>query len=151
MKLYRGIGVDHQPTEGILKNKYLKSPRRPLHSTHTLHSIADNWFQNKFGILARSQTIFCTPNKYQASQFGSVVEVEPIYNSFNVSFIFSQRVHDFNEIETAVTKIEDKIQVEAWLNSMSYIMVNKASDIPEKFDGEIMLYCDLYKVKYSNE
>ncbi|GGN29304.1 MULTISPECIES: hypothetical protein [Marinomonas] len=144
MKLYRGVKTI--PLDEVQENTYLKLPRKPLNSPQKLHEVADEWFEKTFGIRARSQTIFCTPDIKQALQFGKVVEIVPVFSDKSVCFIFSEEVHDFNEAIAEITDIEDSKKIKDWLESKNYTSLMEFSDIPHDFNGEIMLYCKLYRV-----
>lgn len=147
MKLYRG--VDDKVLDGENINRYIKTPRLPLHSSTEVHLTADHWFENKFGIKARSQTIFCTPDIGQALEYsgenGRVVEI--ITSGRDICyFIFSENVDDFNEYVGELKEFPSESEVEEWLEGKDYQMVNCVSKLPKRFKGEVMLFCVKFMV-----
>lgn len=141
MILYRGV---NDPIEdGLYDNPYIKTPRKPRNTNELTHSIADEWFEIKFGIKARSRTIFCSTDNEQA-----VIHGHPYLISFpeGVEFIFSEKIYDFTEIEAELEKkdLENKDEVEKWLASKNYQKVGAVDEIPINFSGEIMAHCKKY-------
>jgi len=143
MLLYRGFSdfVDSK----ILENGYLKTPRKPRDSHTYVHKVADDWFERKFGVKARSQTIFCTPDIEQAAEYGKPYEVS-IPQALGVKLIFSIDVKDFIEIERDICDVNCKEEIINWLENKSYSMVTSSLKLPIDFDGEVMLYCEKYEV-----
>ncbi|EMV7294664.1 hypothetical protein AADF95_004512 [Vibrio alginolyticus] len=144
--LYRGTSSAQEL--GVRDNIYLTTPRRPRNSSQILHQIADNWFESKFGIKARSQTIFCTPDFYNAQRYvqgqGQVVKVT-VPEGLDFTLIYSPNVSDFNEIECHVNNTEDQNEVHKWLDSQSYCILKNSYELPEDFSGEVMLYCSQFE------
>lgn len=143
MTLYRGFR-DKAGT-GIRQNKYLSVPRRPLHSAQFVHDVADNWFFSKFGIRARSQTIFCTQDIKQAEQYGTPFVIT-VPEEFTCSLIYSQHVTDFLEIDADLQKTKCQAEIEDWLDSKVYEVINDINQLPVGFMGEVMLFCEHYEV-----
>lgn len=144
VKLYRGTSDNIEI--GTNENKFLNTPRRPKDTPESIHKIADYWFFNKFGIYARSQTVFCTTDKEQASQYGKVYEIFPTDISF-AKFILSKKVYDFTEIMCNLTDYSNQQQVENWLEEKNYQIYETNENIPNDFSGEIMLYCNTYEIR----
>ena len=143
MPLYRGF-LDFVDSI-ILENNYLKIPRKPRDSHIYVHKVADDWFEKKFGVKARSQAIFCTPDIEQAKEYGKPYEVS-IPQGLDVKLIFSIDVKDFIEIERDICDVNCKEEIINWLESKSYSMVSNGLKLPVDFDGEVMLYCEKYEV-----
>lgn len=143
MTLYRGITGDI--AIGVVENTYLCTPRKPRNSAEFVHKIADEWFENKFGIRARSRTIFCTQDINQAKQYGKPYKISlPLDESY--SLIFSTNVHDIMEMEGELRYFNNKEEIINWLESKEYKIIYSLTDLPEKFNGEIMLYCKKYEL-----
>lgn len=145
MKIYRGLS---QPTPAATVDNHLKhTPRLPVHTPMALHRAADAWFYDRFGVKARSECVFCTPDIHVAYGYvtgkkdGSVVEVIP---EGAYSLIFSDQVQDFF-IATHEDNI-DEGKVHEWLERQRYAMVHSLADLPEGLDSEIMLDCQRYTI-----
>ncbi len=146
MPLYRGF---NKLIESVtLENPFMQKPRGPLHTKFEVHSFADEWFEEKMGIKARSQCIFCTPDLHEAHKYslgfqsGCVAEIYPI-GDYHI--IFSEEIIDFNDHSPEFDHNPKAIKV--WLSTQNYQLVNDINDIPEEFKGEIMMHCVSYKVK----
>jgi hypothetical protein len=143
MQLYRGF------TEGVsnnlIENEYLETPRLPKNLHVHIHEVADNWFQKKFGIRARSQTIFCTPDKDQAEEYGKAYKVT-VPQSLDYKLIFSIDVRDLIAIEGDICDVYCDEEIIDWLEDKSYEVVTNFLDLPIGFCGEVMLYCKQYEV-----
>jgi hypothetical protein len=148
--LYRG--TSYYIEDGIYKNAYLKRPRVPKNTPSYIHEAADNWFKNNFGICARSQTIFCTPcREYASSHFesgGSLLEISLIGDTNKI--IYSDEVSDFLDLipkEAFDIKRDYIFDIAEKLSLVNYKLVKNINEIPSSFIGEIMLFCEQYKVK----
>lgn len=64
-------------TDNFLKKKVRKN-RRPSDTPLKLHKLMDDWFYKKFGIKARSNSVFGTWRKSIAEQYGHVYMIFPI-------------------------------------------------------------------------
>lgn len=143
MELYRGFDV--KISNGTLENPFLNQPREPIHTDVEVHQIADEWFNENFGIRARSRCIFCSPDIHVAHKYvdasGTLTRIKAIGPH---CIIYSEKVEDFNdhtyEFEHTYEGVRD------WLELQNYVMVNDASEIAKSFNGEIMLFCEKYKV-----
>lgn len=82
-------GMSSEVTDGKI---YTFSPRSAPMNTHpVVHDISNKWFKDKFGISARTDTLFVSSSKRQASEYGSVHYVFPIGG---FSTIHSNRYND---------------------------------------------------------
>lgn len=149
MKLFRGF--NSKVTDGILDNIFLINKRKPLHTPERVHTITDSWFYNKFGIYARSECIFCTPDIHEALKYsiphegGCLTEVSPVGD---YHLILSEKVEDFN---LYVDEIGDNERdINKWLEQQSYVCINNIEQIPDGFLGEIMLFCEKYSITIIN-
>ena len=130
----------------ICENTYLINPRKPVHTDSNIHDVADDWFYNKLGVRARSETIFCTADLNQALKFGHVHKIRPIEDE-DIKFIYSPNVIDFIKIEEDIDNYDDQEKITEWLESKHYRIEKSIKDIPSGFKGEIMLYCKKYEIK----
>lgn len=144
MRLYRGVA--DIITDGVFVNNYLKDSRLPRDAHINVHKVADSWFFYKFGIRARSETIFCSVDIEQAKEFGQVFEIS-IPDGVEYKLVFSLNVIDFNEIEIAVGDVNVDEQIVEWLEDKNYKVVNNKNELPIFFKGEIMISCEKYKLR----
>lgn len=72
--LYRG--VPNKVEDG--KVYTFRSRSVPMNTNPIVHDISNRWFNDKFGIYARTETLFTTANKRQASEYGEVHYVFPV-------------------------------------------------------------------------
>ena len=119
--------------------KKVRKNRRPKDTSIDIHDWVDNWFYKKFGIKARSNTIFCTSHKGYALSYGNLFVIFPI-GKFEV--IWSSRLKDlFN-------KADMNRGLEKW--SKNFLEFNaktyKKGDLQGaiKSENEIMLHCKEY-------
>lgn len=148
--LYRG--TSEQMLIGTYKNPYINSPRRPSSVPFKIHQAVDQWFYSAFGVRARSECIFCSLSKATAEKYrqpgGTVNEISPV-PSGEVSFIFSEYVDDFIDLisyENYKCENESIAEVVERLESLRYTKVDNTCDIPDGFNGEIMMSCYEYRV-----
>jgi len=141
MKIYRGHS--EPPENNTIKNCYIEKPRKPKDSDIRVHEVADNWFYDKFKVKARSQCFFCTPDIQQAKEYGRAYEISV---QGSMKLIYSVLVRDFIEIDEDLQDYDDLNQIIDWLESKSYVMATSFNQLPKDFNGEIMLYCEEYKI-----
>ncbi|MEN4909946.1 hypothetical protein [Rahnella bonaserana] len=147
IKIYRGINYKLDDLTNSVINHYRQVPRLPSNTDEELHKILDNWFQGNFQINARSECIFCTPDKGLASQFklldGEVYElVIPEGEPYDI--IYSNLVIDLFKDTTQFLKPFNENEVHNFLNSKNYIITNDVNTIPKEFKGELMLNIENY-------
>lgn len=148
MKIFRGFtGL---VKFGLNENENLVRPRRPKDSNFFVHEIADQWFDNKFGIKARSETIFCTPNCHQAAEYGEAYEIT-VPDTIGYQLIYSNNVDDFIDIRYDIDDLENKDEIIDWLESRDYAVLSSFDKLPIKFRGEIMLYCTHFNIEKDDE
>ncbi|MBC6675257.1 hypothetical protein ACVBEE_06465 [Acinetobacter sp. ANC 3781] len=143
-KFYRAFGSPI--SNGKHKNIYLEGTRRPTNMPVREHIIIDDWFEHKFGIKARSSTIFIgitreSVNKY--AQYNSCI-VKRISFPNDSQFIYSLKIEDlFVDIEDLQhTKGElTKEDIYQLLENAEYQLTNNPESIPVSFSGEVMAYC----------
>ncbi|AMT96513.1 MULTISPECIES: hypothetical protein [Psychrobacter] len=148
MKIFRGFTGSVK--FGLNENENLIRPRRPRHSDCFVHEIVDQWFYCKFGIKARSETIFCTPNCHQATKYGEAYEIT-VPDTIKYKLIYSVKVDDLIDIEEEVDDLKNKDEIIAWLESKDYAVVSNFDKLPIKFRGEIMLYCTHFNIEKDGE
>lgn len=148
--LYRG--TSHFFEDGIYQNENLNRPRQPKTTPNYIHTAADTWFKEKLGICARSQTIFCTPcREHAASHFeagGSLLEIS--LEGENNALIYCADVNDFLDLIPKEAFDRDsgvKFDIAERLEGLKYELVKNVDEIPSNFTGEVMLFCEKYKVK----
>ncbi|ELV8758688.1 TPA: hypothetical protein ACOL2F_003631 [Vibrio parahaemolyticus] len=146
MKLYRGTKKS-VTSDRTLINKYLDTPRVPRDTHPAIHEQADLWFFERFGIKARSQTIFVSTCRKQAALYsgddGSLLEIEPVGE---YKLIYSAWVKDFLDHAIDGIQGEKPEDITSWLNGKHYCCVSSTEDLPQGFLGEAMLFCEKYNV-----
>jgi len=143
MKLYRGFADVVQ--SGTIKNNYRTTSRNPKDTPTNIHYIADKWFEEKFGIKARSETIFCSTDIEQAGRYGKLFEVL-FGDGAEYKLIFSKDVYDFTEIMCEVEDRDNSDCILAWLEKKQYQMVSCIDELPREFHGEVMVDCEVYDI-----
>lgn len=89
--LYRGFDVRFEVQ--LIENVFRNSPRPPRDTNTHNHNNADEWFQEQFGIRARSTTLICSTSIEQAKHYGiCLMQIEPLPP---YRLIFSRNVVDF--------------------------------------------------------
>jgi hypothetical protein len=148
--LYRG--TSHFFKDGIYQNENINRPREPKTTPKYIHKAADAWFKEKFGIYARSQTIFCTPCRNHAEIHfeagGSLLEIS--LTGKNNALIYCPDVNDFLDIIPAEAFQHNNgfnFDITKKLDELNYKLVSRVDEIPSSFTGEVMLFCEEYKVK----
>lgn len=144
MKIFRGFTGSVK--FGLNENENLTRPRKPRHSETSVHDVADQWFYDKFGIKARSETVFCTPNCHQAATYGEAYEIT-VPDTMSYQLIYSLKVDDFINIRYEIDDLESKNEIIDWLESRDYAVLSSFDKLPIKFRGEIMLYCTHFNIK----
>lgn len=147
VRIYRGVNFKLDNISNQMVNHYRQIPRSPSNTDEELHKIIDKWFEENFNIKARSECIFCTPDKTLASQFklfdGEVYELLiPVDEPYDI--IYSNSVIDLFKDTTQFLKPFDENEVREFLNSKKYIITNDINTIPEEFKGEVMLNIENY-------
>jgi len=101
--LYRGSENSNETKTVILKTRF---DRKPTDTPQVIHDIIDVWFFNKFGIKARSQSIFTTPKLTFAKRYGVPTAILP---KGNAVYIYSKKACDlFNNLSERIsTYIQD--------------------------------------------
>lgn len=148
MKIFRGF--TGSVNFGLNENENLMRPRRPKDSHPFVHKIADQWFYDKFGIKARSETIFCIRNRFKAAEYGDAYEIT-VPATISYQLIYSANVNDFIEIEDEIDDLENKNKIIDWLESRDYAVLSSFDELPIKFIGEVMLYCTHFNIEKDDE
>ena len=148
MKIFRGFTGSVK--FGLNENENLMRPRIPRDSDPLVHEIADQWFYDKFGIKARSMTVFCTPNCHQAATYGEAYEIT-VPDTMSYQLIYSINVDDFINIEDEIDDTKNEDEIIDWLESRDYVVLSSFDKLPIKFRGEIMLYCTHFHIKKDDE
>lgn len=168
--LRRGMLI--QPEDTFTRIK-AKKDRTPVNTKKVIHELVDDWFNDKFGIRARSQAFFCTSDTYQAQEYGFPFLVFPegkfqIIHSDKVKDLFIQltpgklyhvyekmnNIQKDVEYNDAVSLINNLSQDE--LRPVVYKAMESFNYRMNDFEGalmsknEIMVYCDYYYVAQHN-
>ncbi|MEB7636639.1 MULTISPECIES: hypothetical protein [Klebsiella] len=146
--MYRGTSEFFE--NGVIKNPYLEVARKPKDTDPYVHEVVDKWFYSKFGIKARSQTIFCSLSKDMASKFitatGGLYHITIPYEE-KYSIIFSKSVVDFYDIMGELNYPYEEDEINDLLSNKNYIIVDNIKDVPKDFKGELMLFVENYYIE----
>ena len=119
--------------------KKVRKNRSPKDTSIDIHNWVDDWFYEKFGIRARSNTVFCTSDRGTSIEYGDVYVLFPI-GKFEV--IWSYHLKDLYD------KFVMDMGLEYWKkNFLSYdAKTYKKGNLQRalKSKNEIMLYCKEY-------
>jgi len=166
---YRGIpGAKN----ALFMRKNTRRDRRPKDSTKHLHDIWDEWFNKKFGFNARSQSIFITGNRSEASNYGDIYLVYPIgkYYGYLSTRGISDLLHQFPKLyidaaqndkeygerleQTKTPGYEsrlDKLDVFQTMDEKTDYVQDKNLTEFIKAGSEIMVQCDSYYALYADD
>ena len=123
----------------VVKVKNPKN-REPVDTDHNVSSTADKWFEKKFGIKYRSNSLFVTGNLGTAEEYGETVAIFPIGE---FSFCWSPKVSDFtyslikgSELTDGFDELEE---VTRHMDLADYTSTNLIAAIDS--GNEIMIHC----------
>ena len=129
--------------EYVFTKKKIRKGRKPKDTPQEIHEWLDNWFYKKFGIKARSNTLFCTSDFGFASNYGIVHYVFPIGKfemiwSYKHKDIYNRAYMD-RGLERYIEYFEDNF-------ADTYIKGNERKALGT--GHEIMLSCKEYYLMY---
>jgi len=113
----------------------VRADRKPKNMAPEIHTKIDDWFQTKFGIKARSETVFVTGDFADARSYGKVYAILPI-GEFD--FVWSPNVGDL----FLMFHNEKEADVPDRLEELKY----QTTDLKAAIDSyyEIMVRCKQY-------
>lgn len=124
--------------------KTVRQDRRPLDITGFRSRVIDGWFDEKFGIKARSQCVFAGGNKMEVKDlkhYGTPCAIFPIGE---FKYVWSQEVEDvfgdMNVFANTEDELEEKIR--DWFDRRNY--QTDGLDLAVQLSKEIMIKCDRY-------
>ena len=126
MVLYRGSERSDPSKTVILKTRF---DRKPTDTPQLIHDIIDVWFFKKFGIKARSQSIFSTPKLTFAKRYGEPTAILP---KGDAVYIYSKKAWDLYHI------LSERIS--------SFVQHVKFDDINTKYDLDLNESLSLRKI-----
>jgi len=155
--LYRGIdGID---SEEVLIKAKCPVNRKPTDSDRLMHDIADSWFQSKFGIKFRSNSVFCIGSDTLAANYGPTYFMIPIGN---FDFCYSKQVWDMYDhfddaepwyyLKTKEDRAEATLRFYERLASSDYRCNTSIADFQKgiKSRHEMMIHCRNYYLLPAN-
>ena len=126
--------------------KKVRQNRKPKDTPEEIHQWVDKWFYEKFGIKARSQTLFCTSDRTSAHTYGKIYYIFPI-GKFEV--IWSKEHMDL--YKRAYMDMGIERYKEYFLDNYQYTYTKGKPVNALKSGNEIMLYCkEYYMLSWSN-
>lgn len=158
--LFRGMNLkSEEKVIGTIKNQHaaayknfevykrkVRKDRKPLSTSDKRHVEANKWFEDNFGVKARSEGLFCYPKGLwqNASEYGKMYLIFPI-GEFKI--IWSPEVKDlFMQIDFG-KEIRRK-NIDELLGSLEF----QDNDVKAalKSSSELMVICDEYYVVEAN-
>lgn len=137
--------VDDPINEGkkiLYWKKAVRKDRRPKDTPEEIHNAIDEWFENKFGFKARSQTMFVfgqNIKRHTLSQYGKGCIVFPIGP---IKYAWSNRIYDLYAKFNGAEEMEDiRTMIDA-LERAAYTDDQLSAAV--KLDKEIMMECSGY-------
>lgn len=131
-RLYRGMrSSDVYRTIKVRKN------RQPVDTQQLIHDSTNDWFESKFGIKARSETVFASTGTKLASRYGTVYSIFPIGEH---TTIWSPTVMDLYISTNHLTPSE----VIEFLEDSEYQIGGISLATRGKSNRELMIKCDSY-------
>jgi len=126
---------------GYFKKVSVRVDRKPKDTPIDIHNWLDEWFYKKFGIKARSNTMFCTSSISLAGRYGSAIYY--IFPMGNFEIIWSDIV---NDMYTPVMNRGLDAYITYFLDH--YGKKYKKGDLQGalKSKSEIMLHCKEYYI-----
>jgi len=126
----------------VFGEKTIRKDRTPRDMPVNLHKWVDEWFHTKFGIKARSETIFCVSDGVSASNYGEPYLIFPI-GEFDI--IWSDKVVDlYNRAEVKHWDYDTYINNFLEFKASTYKKGHLLDAL--KTSNEIMLHCEKYYV-----
>lgn len=164
-------GMLLQSDDDIVKVKVNKN-RTPMNTHRRIHEAADDWFLERFGVRARSQSVFCTSSTKVANDYGFPFLVFP---AGNYEVIWSRKINDLFFV-LSEGNILSRIRGEKYMNRDAEPLIDDKNEVSDKelYDAvytildesdyvkghldqalasknEIMVHCDHYYVaKHDN-
>lgn len=128
----------------------VRKDRKPMSTNKTIHKIADDWFEEKFGIRHRSMSLFTVGNWKSATEYGTPFIVLPrgefrfVWAKFIDDFFSSLNVPNRKEYSTPTEYDELYKYVRDLLDSGGYQDHDLIAALTEFNDHEIMVHCESY-------
>jgi hypothetical protein len=136
---------------------FIQAPRRnrlPLNTPVRIHKIADEYFEKKFGIKFRSESLFVSQRPSLAKYYGKCYVIFPLDD---VKILWSPKSEDFfmslEKLNLPKTDEKDAIDDER-IKVMNMLQSLDYTDDPKSlkaffnerqfFNNELMIYCDEY-------
>lgn len=153
-KIGSHTALDSEGNEMEYGIKTVRSDRQPLDTTRERHDIIDAWFNDKFGIRARSECVFAGGEAMETSDlkiYGTPCIIFPIGP---IEYVWSHYVEDLMvnmRVSSGDKEIDEfKAAVRKWLDEHNY----QTTGLDDAVEGrnEIMVKCGSYyafPVEYS--
>lgn len=130
--------------DNVLEGKVRKD-RRPTDTPEEISKMLDNWFESKFNVRYRAESLFCVGSKDLARKYGKTYVIFP-KGSFTYCWspvfgdLFNENADAFSVHNTDLSqKVVDEI-----LDSGEYQTKNIVEAISKYPKNEIMIDCDSY-------
>lgn len=137
-EFYRGMSEVYPIDRPIVKKT--RKDRAPRDTKTLIHSAADNWFLNRFGVNYRSQAVLVTSRQDFARKYAATVDhVYRIIPMGKYSFCWSPFATDMLELVYDVSESE---ACQSKLASAMYQEIDLAA--AHEAGHEVMLFCDQY-------
>lgn len=139
--MYRGSrSQNHGPTR-LFSKRGVRTNRRPTNTDPHVHDQMNDWFEKKFKIKARSETVFTTGRFADAKGYGTVYCIFPIGD---FKFIWSPKIDDL----FVRLRAEHEADIPGFLDAADYQDDDLAQAL--RGDREIMVACKEYYLLLAN-
>lgn len=132
----------------------IRKNRTPRDTPIELHKEMDKWFHKKFGVKARSESLFCTFNEKDSQLYGEPHIIFPIGK---YKMISSNKIEDIyfvletlftNAIGTNTFLWDNVTNKQEFINNLIETLEEGNYKINQHNDSEQMLVCNEYYIMY---
>lgn len=151
--LYRGVNsfgnaeklvVEQEP--GQNRWAYIMSVRknrRPMTMDPKLSKVIDHWFEDRFGIRARSQALFCYGEGGAAAAEAYGHHKCVVFPIGSFTYVWSPGVDDlYYEVQADLKGVVDPTEIDRYLSQLGYTINDLDKAVMS--DSEIMVDCDQF-------
>lgn len=125
----------------------IRKDRQPTDTPEEIHDYVDNLFDEKFGIKARSSTLFCMANPTISKGYGTPYLIFPIGK---YKLIWSSDIEDFFGDVVEDMMMEDMYDNDKIEDAIKTYEMTEKIPVDVSANTEIMLYCkEYYALKVS--
>lgn len=142
--LYPSFRMKKLLDENVLEGKVRKD-RRPTDTPTEISKMIDNWFEDKFNVRYRAESLFCVGNKDLARKYGKAYVIFPKGKfSFCWSPVFGDLFNENADVFYASNPDLSQRVVDGILDDGEYQNGNLVEALTKCPKNEIMVDCETY-------